>query len=69
MSKGSDQSVRMCRLVWAIAGRTYHIVENLMLWLKYAMLVAQICHAVLKFCQNKIPWKNSIFLFYFQQTK
>ena len=25
----------MCRLVWAFAGRTYHIVWNLMHWLKF----------------------------------
>ena len=29
-SKGSDQTVRMRRLVWAFAGRTYHIVGNFM---------------------------------------
>ena len=29
-SKGSDQTARMRRLVWAFAGRTYHIVGNLM---------------------------------------
>ena len=29
-SKGSDQSERMRRLVWAFADRTYHIVGNLM---------------------------------------
>ena len=33
ISKGSDQSMRMSRLVWAFAYRTYHIVGNLMLWL------------------------------------
>ena len=34
-SKGSDQTVRMRRLVRGFAGRTYHIVGNLMHWLKY----------------------------------
>ena len=29
-SKGSDQTARIRRLVWAIAGRTYHIVGNLL---------------------------------------
>ena len=29
-SKGSHQTARMRRLVWAFAGRTYHIVGNLM---------------------------------------
>ena len=33
-SKGSDQTARMRRLVWAFAYRTYHIVGNLMLRLK-----------------------------------
>ena len=28
--KGSDQTVRMCRLIWGLAGRLYHIVGNLM---------------------------------------
>ena len=32
-SKGSDQTAHMRRLVWAFAGRTYHIVGNLMSWL------------------------------------
>ena len=34
-SKGSDQTARMRRLVWAFAGRIYHIVGNLMSRLKY----------------------------------
>ena len=29
-SKGSDQTARMRRLVWTVAGHTYHIVGNLM---------------------------------------
>ena len=33
--KGSDQTARMRRLIWAFAGRTYHIVGNLMSRLKY----------------------------------
>ena len=32
-SKGSDQTAHMCRLVWAFAGGTFHIVEKLILWL------------------------------------
>ena len=32
-SKGSDQTAHMCRLIWGFAGRTYHIVGNLMHWL------------------------------------
>ena len=31
VSKGSDQTARMRRLGYAFAGRTYQIVENLML--------------------------------------
>ena len=34
-SKCSDQIARMRRLVWAFAGRTYHIDGNLMSWLNY----------------------------------
>ena len=33
--QGSDQTVRMRRLVWAFAGGAYHIVGNLMSWLVY----------------------------------
>ena len=36
--KGSDQTVHKGRLVWAFAGRTYHIVGNLMSRLKYVYL-------------------------------
>ena len=35
-SKGSDQSAHMRRLVWAFAGRKYHIVGNIMPQLKYS---------------------------------
>ena len=35
-SKGSDQTARMRRLIWGFAGRAYHIVGNLMHWLKCA---------------------------------
>ena len=37
-SKGSDQTARMRRLIWGFAGRTYHIVENVMLWLIFIYL-------------------------------
>ena len=30
MSKGSDQTARMSRLIWGFVGRTYHIVGNTM---------------------------------------
>ena len=33
-SKGSDQTARKCRLICCLAGCTYHIVGNLMHWLK-----------------------------------
>ena len=36
-NKGSDQTVRVRRLVWAIAGRTYLIVGNLMSPLKFCL--------------------------------
>ena len=32
-SKGSDQTARTRRLIWGFAGRTYHIVGNIMHWL------------------------------------
>ena len=35
MSKGSDQTARMRRLIWDFAGRTDHIVQNLMMRLNY----------------------------------
>ena len=34
-SKGSDQTAHMRRLISGFAGRTYHIVGNLMPWLIY----------------------------------
>ena len=34
-SKGSDQTARMRRQIWGFAGRTYHIVGNLMSRLNY----------------------------------
>ena len=36
-SKGSDQIARMRRLIWGFAGCTYHIVGNVMPWLKYCL--------------------------------
>ena len=33
-SKGSDQTARMCRLICGFAGRSYHIVGNLISRLK-----------------------------------
>ena len=36
-SKDSDQNARMRGLVWGFAGRTYHIVGNLMLRLKFCL--------------------------------
>ena len=36
-SFGSDQTACMCRLVWAIADRIYHIVGNLIVWLIYSV--------------------------------
>ena len=40
-SKGSDQTARMGRLIWGFAGCTYHIVGNLMSWLKYYIGILQ----------------------------
>ena len=37
-SKGSDQTVCMRRLVWGFAGRTFHIVGNLMSRLTYTCM-------------------------------
>ena len=33
-SKGSDQTARMCRLIWGFAGCTYHTLLEIMSWLK-----------------------------------
>ena len=48
-SKGSDQTARTGRLIWGFAGRTYHIVGNLMsimLWeLKRTSLMRRFCWA------------------------
>ena len=35
MRQGSDQTARMRRKIWGFAGRTYHIVGNLMPRLMY----------------------------------
>ena len=37
-SKGSDQTARMRMLIWGFAGRTYHIVGNIMLRLKWCCM-------------------------------
>ena len=47
--KGSDQTARKRRLIRGFAGRTYHIVGNLMLRLKYSQLL---------FNQILMPWVN-----------
>ena len=36
-SKDSDQTELMRRLIWGFAGRTHHIVGNLMLRLNYVL--------------------------------
>ena len=50
-SKGSDQTVRMRRLVWAFAGRTYLIVGNLMSRLKYVRHC--LCNALYVYCRGR----------------
>ena len=41
ISKGSDQTARMRRLIWGFAGRTYHIVGNLMYFSKSGQINAE----------------------------
>ena len=41
-SKGSDQTARMRRLIWGFAGRTRHIVGNLMPMLNYSVHLIRI---------------------------
>ena len=48
-SKGSDKTARMHRLIWGFAGRTYHIVGNLMPWLN---IIINSYLAILKFSQK-----------------
>ena len=50
-SKGSDQTARMRRLVWAFAGRTYPIVGNLMSRLRYARHC--LCNALYVYCRGR----------------
>ena len=38
---GSDQTVRMCRLIWGFGGRTNYIVGNLMPQLKCLLTLRQ----------------------------
>ena len=51
-SKGSDQTARILRLVSGFAGRTYHIVGNLMLRLNYVVKTVLTCYALIdsSFC-------------------
>ena len=46
MSKGSDQTTCMRRLIWGFAWRTYHIVGNLMHWLILYMK-KDVCTAII----------------------
>ena len=39
MGKGSDQTARMHRLVWAPASGIYHIVGNFMHWLSHVNIL------------------------------
>ena len=65
--EGSDQTAHMCRLIWGFAGRTNHIVGNLMSQLICVLLesLGSLC-----WCWNGLttPWiynkdKVSVFLF------
>ena len=46
----------MRRLVWAFAGRTYHIVGNLMPWLNYIQRLSDID----KIATSTAIWKEQI---------
>ena len=46
-NKGSDQSGRMRRLIWAFAGCTYHIIGNIMSRLKCKIIVKPGIHKML----------------------
>ena len=50
-SKGTDQTARMYRLVWAFAGRTFLIVGNLMSRLKYVRHC--LCNALCVYCRGR----------------
>ena len=52
-SKGSDQTGRMHRLIWGFAGRTYHIVGNLMPRLIYLLYSKTCVKQPLENRQNK----------------
>ena len=52
-SKGSDQTAYMCRLIRGFAGRTYHIVGNLMLRLNYRFHVEDNSHIFSIGCQGR----------------
>ena len=63
-SKGSDLTAHMCRLIGGFAGRTYHIVGNLMSWLK-CMLPVYLCvlkHEARKNKSRKQTKKNQLSL-------
>ena len=65
-SIGSDQSAHMRRLIWAFAGRTYHVVGNIMLrlicfsweirklFVKHALLASGLWAFKNSFCNERI---------------
>ena len=64
ISKGSDQTARMRRLIWGIAGRTYHIVGNLMRWLIYATYNLSYHTPTLPWPQLRYTLINICFFYY-----
>ena len=52
-SKGSDQTVRMRRLIWGFAGRIYHIVGNPMPRLNYDVASGSDIMSYSKTCQKR----------------
>ena len=61
LCKGPDQTVRMHRLVWALAGHTYHNVGNLMSWLNFFLIPAPIHQRLLCLLPDTFPtfWQES----------
>ena len=49
-SKCSGQSSRMRRLVWAFAGRTYHIARKLVSWLVWCIDYARSVSFLVNVC-------------------
>ena len=66
--KGSDQTVRILKLIWHFAGRTYHIVGNLMSryhWqASFSDELSYLYRTLMKFYSNLLTFSYEVMQFY-----